>query len=115
MGLFNRYWATRGGKIVDLEGPIFIDLFQQPRLLVNGVTIGIKLWPSHDAFRLITDSLNPDQMVKIVDVRFKLCVQRLNGGALVAHEKLLHESTSLISLFEVRNQDYFDRFRAVRV
>ena len=42
-GLFNRYWATRGGKIVDFEGPLFINLFQQPRLLVNGVSIGIKL------------------------------------------------------------------------
>ena len=64
-GLFNRYWATRGGKIVDLEGPLFIDLFQQPRLLVNGVSIGIKLWPSHDAFRLVTDSINPAQKVQI--------------------------------------------------
>ena len=26
-----------------------------------------------------------------VDVRFKLCVQRLNGGVLVAHEKLFQE------------------------
>ena len=94
-GLFNRYWATRSGKIVDLEGPLFIDLFQQPRLLVNGVSIGIKLWPSHDAFRLITDSINPAQKVQIVDVRFKLCVQRLNGGALVAHEKLLHEQPAM--------------------
>ena len=94
-GLFNRYVATSGGKIVDLEGPLFVDLFQQSRLLVNGVSIGIKLWPSHDAFRLITNSLNPDQKVQIIVVCFKLCVQRLNGGALVAHEKLLHEQSAM--------------------
>ena len=94
-GLFNRYWATRGGKIVDLEGPLFADLFQQSRLLVNGVSIGIKLWPSHDAFRIITDSIVHDQKVQIVDVRFKLCIQRPNGGALVAHEKLLQEQPAL--------------------
>ena len=90
-GLFNRFLATTAGKIVDLEGPLFVDLFQQSRLLVNGVSIGIKLWPSLDAFRLISDSLNADQKVQIVDVRFKRCVQRLIGGVLVAHEKLFQE------------------------
>ena len=90
-GLFNRYLATTGGKIVDLEGPLHVDLFQQSRLLVNGVSIGIKLCPSLDAFRLISDSINAEEKVQIVDVRFKLCVQRLNGGVLVAHEKLFQE------------------------
>ena len=94
-GLFERAVATIGGKIVDLEGPLFLDLFEQSRLLVNGVSIGIKLWPSQDAFRLITDSLTPNQKVQIVNVRFKLCVQRLNGGALVAHEKLLQEQPAM--------------------
>ena len=42
--LFNRYLATLGNKIVDLEGPLFVDVFQQPRLLVNSVSIGIELW-----------------------------------------------------------------------
>ena len=41
-GLFERAVATIGGKIVDLEGPLFLDLFEQSRLLVNGVGIGIK-------------------------------------------------------------------------
>ena len=78
-----------------MEGPLFLDLFEQSRLLVNGVSIGIKLWPSQDAFRLKTDSLTPKQKVQIVDVCFKLCVQRLNGGALVAHEKLLQEQPAM--------------------
>ena len=90
-GLFNRYLATTGGNIVDLEGPLLVDLFQQSRLLVNGVSIGIELWPSLDAFRLISDCLNADEKVQLVDVRIKLCVQRLNGGVLVAHEKLFQE------------------------
>lgn len=94
-GLFNRYLATTGGKIVDLEGSLFLDMFQQSRLLVNGVSIGIKLWPSLDAFRLMSDSLSPSEKVQIVDVRFKLCVQRLSGGVLVAHEKLFQNQPAL--------------------
>ncbi|MCG8049145.1 MAG: hypothetical protein N0E48_26675 [Candidatus Thiodiazotropha endolucinida] len=94
-GLFSRYMATKGGKIADLEGPLFLDMFQQSRLMINGVSIGIKLWPSLDAFRLMSDSLNPNEKVQIVDVRFKLCVQRLNGGVLVAHEKLIQKQPAV--------------------
>ena len=42
-GLFNTYLATKGGKVVDLEGPFLINVFQQLKLQVNGVSIGIKL------------------------------------------------------------------------
>ena len=38
-GLFERAVATIGGKIVDLEGHLFLDLFEQSRLLVNSVSI----------------------------------------------------------------------------
>ena len=44
-----------------------IDVLQQPKLLLNGVGISIKLWPSLNAFRLMSDSLTPDQKVQIVD------------------------------------------------
>ena len=88
-GLFARCTATLGGKIVDLEGPLLIDVFQQPRLLLNGVGIGIKLWPSLDAFRLMSDSLSPSEKVQIVDASFKLCVQRLDEGLIVSNEKML--------------------------
>ena len=95
-GLFERYLATRGGKIVDLEGPLFLDLFKQSRLLVNDVSIGLKLWPSLDSgFRIMSNSVNTDEKVQLVDVRFKLCVQRLNGGVLVAHEKLFPNQPTL--------------------
>ena len=72
--------STVGGKIVDLEGYLLIDVFQQPKLLLNGAGISIKLWPSLDAFRLILDSLTLDQKLQIVDASFKLCVQRLDEG-----------------------------------
>ena len=88
-GLFARCTSTIGGKIEDLEGSLLIDAFQQPRLLLNGVGIGIKLWPSLDAFRLMSDSLSPDEKVQIIDASFKLCIQRLNEGLLVSNEKVL--------------------------
>ena len=88
-GLFNRSLATKGGKVVDLEGSLLIDVFQQPKLLLNGVSIGIKLWPSLDSFRLITDTIKADLEVQIVDASFRLCVQRIDGGLMMAHEKMI--------------------------
>ena len=38
-GLKTRYVKTQNGKIIDMEGPLRLDMFQQPKLLVNG-------WPS---------------------------------------------------------------------
>ena len=88
-GLFKRSLATKGGKVVDLEGSLLIDVFQQPKLLLNGVSIGIKLWPSLDSFRLITDTIKADLKVQIVDASFRLCVQRIDGGLMMAHEKMI--------------------------
>ena len=57
--------SSVGGEIVDLEGPLLNDVFQQPKLRLKGVGICIKLWPSLDAYRLISDSLTSDQKVQM--------------------------------------------------
>ena len=86
-GLYHRYDETLGGRIVDLEGPLLLDIFQQRKLLINGVHLGIKLYPSNNAFRLMSDNLAPTEKIQIVDARFKLCVQRLENDVLLSHQK----------------------------
>jgi hypothetical protein len=95
LGLYQRYRATKNGAIVDLEGPLLLDLFQQPKLLINGVSIGIKLYSSLNSFRLLSDTPIPNEKLQIVDARFKLCVQRVTAGVLLAHEKLLQEGPAI--------------------
>lgn len=94
-GLHNRSKYTNGGKIVDLEGPLLLDLFQQSRLIVNGVSINLKLWPSNNAFGIMSHSDSPAEKIQIVDACFKLCVQRLNPAVIVAHEDLIKKSEAL--------------------
>ena len=67
--------------------PVFID-WKWP-ILLNGVSIGIKLWPRLDSLRLVTDTPKADLKVQIVDASFRLCVQRLDGGLMMAHEKMI--------------------------
>ena len=88
-GLYERYFATKGGKIVDLEGPILLDVFQQPKLLINGVHLGIKLYPSLNTFRLMSDTQSAAEKVQIVDARFKLCVQHIDNNVLLHHQQMI--------------------------
>ncbi len=88
-GLYSRSRHTANGKIADLEGPILLDLFQQDRLIVNGVALSLKLWPSRNAFRLMSESLIPSQKIQIVDASFKICLQKVNSTVLMAHGNML--------------------------
>ena len=40
-------------KIFDMEGPLYLDVFEMPRFLPNGVPLQLKLTPSSDEFRLL--------------------------------------------------------------
>ncbi|XP_045208784.2 uncharacterized protein F54H12.2-like [Mercenaria mercenaria] len=93
LGLFLRHQRLKGGKIVDMEGPLLLDIFQQQRLIVNGVALTLKLWPNYDAFRIMSEDASVK--LQIVDASFKLCVQRLNPAIIVAHEKLFSDRHAL--------------------
>ena len=42
LGLFYRHQYTRNGDVVDLETPVYSDICQQNRLIINGVPISFK-------------------------------------------------------------------------
>lgn len=94
IGLYQRHQYTKGGKLVDLEGPLHVDLFQQQRLILNGVALTLKLWPSKEPFRLMSAS-GGDYKIQIVDASFKLCIQRPNPALTMAHLKMLEKSPAI--------------------
>jgi hypothetical protein len=71
-GLYMRSRYTNKGEIVEMEGPIHIDIFQQNRLMVNGVGLAL----SKDVFRLISNEDDASYKVQILDVSFNLCLQK---------------------------------------
>ena len=74
---------------MEMEGPMHVDIFQQNRLLINGVGLVLRLWPSKDAFRLISNEDDASYEVQILDVSFNLCLQKPNAGVLIAHTNLI--------------------------
>ena len=95
IGLYERWIYTRDGGILDLEGPLLLDFFQQERLILNGVPLDLKFWPSKNAFRLMSDSIHPNEKVHIVDATLKLCIQRPNPALTMAHTKLIEKSPAV--------------------
>ena len=53
-GLMSRVAYTATGNEVTLEGPVHTDMFQQDRLILNGVKIVTKFHPSSRKFTLMT-------------------------------------------------------------
>ena len=86
-GLFARNKRSKNGKIFDMEGPLYSDIFQQKRLLLNGLQLGIKLYPSSDNFRLMSGT--SDYKVVILDAILKVCYVKVSPGILLGHAQAL--------------------------
>jgi hypothetical protein len=50
IGMYTRSMYTDEGRLLELEGPLHLDVFRQKRLIVNGVSLSLKLWPSKTHF-----------------------------------------------------------------
>ncbi|GFT48592.1 uncharacterized protein F54H12.2 [Nephila pilipes] len=51
--LQHRFERVKGGKIFDMCGMLHIDLGTQPRLLISGTTIRVRLLKAKDNFSLL--------------------------------------------------------------
>ena len=93
-GLVQRYAWTKDGNAVELEGPIYVDIMQQDRFLLNGVQLSIKLFPASDAFCLMSthsDTYTAD----IVDAKLKVCTVKVSPNIVVSHNAALSRSPAL--------------------
>ena len=109
MWALNKWCVTKEAKcrwkIVDLAGPLLIDVFQQPRLLLNGVGIGIKLWPSLEAFRLMSDSLSSDKKGPNCRRFFQTGYTTIRRRTYSVEQKSAKNTASHLSIFTFGNQD----------
>lgn len=96
MGLVMRWSHTHGSKIVDMQGPLYHDLALQRRYILNGVTVSVKLWPSKDAFRLMSHHKDKTFKVSLVDVHLKVCKVNVSPAVLVSHNQVLNQTTAKI-------------------
>lgn len=86
-GLKDRYSYTKNSKMLDLLGPLHFDLANQDKLLVNGVSIRIKLERAKNTFLLMSDKDEYVYQIKQATLLMRKVV--INASISIAHEKAL--------------------------
>lgn len=92
-GLARRYLWTKDGHSYDLEGPIWVDCMLKKRLILNGVQVNVKLFPSSNEFVLMSDT--NDYKVEITDAVLKVCHVRVNSSIILAHDHALDKNNAI--------------------
>jgi hypothetical protein len=94
-GLVQRSIYTSQGKVVDLEGGLYLDLFQQNRYLLDGVQLTLKFWPSEESFRLMTDDVKAGYKVDILEATFLACMVKVSPEVIMGTAEALQKSPAL--------------------
>ncbi len=96
-GMVARGYLTKQSRKVDMHGPLNIDVFQgQTSLLLNGVNVRIKLWPSSTVFKLVSSMFAPKPAFKVVldNVLLRVCKVQVNPTVFLENEKQLQRCTA---------------------
>ena len=94
-GLIQRAIYTEKSKVVSMEGPIYMDICQQNRYILNGVPINFKLWPSSNQFALMSANPNADYRLEITEAVLKVKMVELLPDVVVSHAQALKANPSV--------------------
>lgn len=88
-GLAGRAEYFAESKTVDMEGPLYHDLFSMDRMILNQVAINIRLTRARPDFCLMTVESNPDFKITIEDIILKACKVQVNPAVIYGHAEIL--------------------------
>jgi len=86
---------TAKGQEIQLEGPLYLDICQQERPILNGVEINLKFWPNKPSFYMSSIRLEGGYFFKITDANLNICMVEVSPAILVGHGAGLKESPAL--------------------
>ena len=81
--------------VVEFVGPLMADICNQDRLILPGVDIDIKLWPTHDEFRLITHPLGLRCKLLIDEIYLNVCKVNVSPEVMMGHDAALEIADSI--------------------
>ena len=89
-----------GSRRFTFSGVINHDICRQPRLLLNNVSLGLRLQPNKNEFVLVSN-INPeasppppppDFKYQITDISYDVCFIRPNSSVLLSQDKVLNDN-----------------------
>ena len=85
-GLRVRYiWFEENTFSVEFIAPLMSDICNQDRLILPGVDIDIKLWPTRDDFRLMVHPETIRCKLLIEDISFHVCKVKVSPEVMMGH------------------------------
>ena len=91
-GLKIRHKWFKDFFIVEFMGPLMADICNQDRLILPGVDIDIKLWPTRDEFRLITHPIGLRCKLVIDEIYLNVCKVNVSPEVMMGHDAALEIS-----------------------
>ncbi|CAG2234830.1 unnamed protein product [Mytilus edulis] len=88
-GLYERRKFISNSKTLEMEGPIFSDIFEMDRYLLNMLSLKLKLYRNDPSFCLMSGEIDTNYHISLEDVVIKLCKIRPNPAIIVAHSEAL--------------------------
>ena len=93
-GLFQRHAIAKNSAIVDMEGPIYADIFEINRYLINGVEVRVKLFPSKSPFHLMGKTEGKYKTI-IQQVILKACKVSVSPDVIAAHGETIKKTPAI--------------------
>eukprot|EP00920_Eleutheroschizon_duboscqi_P039558 GHVT01095083.1.p1 GENE.GHVT01095083.1~~GHVT01095083.1.p1 ORF type:complete len:265 (+),score=8.19 GHVT01095083.1:95-889(+) len=90
-GFKKRYTAFMLGRTVELIDTPKLDFFNSDKLVINGVPMDLKLYPSSSEFVLL--SKKNDYELKLLECSFRVCHVQVNPDIVLAHSEIMNDGT----------------------
>ena len=100
IGLIRRNNLSKSSAFIDMVGPIYADVFQMPRYLLNEVDVHVKFFQSKNSFRLLSSVPNKKYKVVISEVMLKAAMIGIHADILKSHARALEDTPALYPLLK---------------
>ncbi|XP_067653368.1 uncharacterized protein F54H12.2-like [Haliotis asinina] len=94
-GMMTRASFIAKSKELTMSGPIFEDIFEMNRHLINEVDMTVKMYRSEPKFCLITSVTGHEFKVHLLDAYLQVCKVKVNPTLILAHNSLFEKSNAL--------------------
>ncbi|XP_016845094.1 uncharacterized protein F54H12.2-like [Nasonia vitripennis] len=105
-GLENRKYFTQNRRYFDMIGHLHDDLFNQDKMLINGVEMRVRLVRSKEAFCLMDATADENFKLSIKEATLIVRRVKISPGVLLAHAQALSKTTSKYPITRVEVKSF---------
>lgn len=90
-GYAERYGLFAESKIVDLEAPLLLGICQQPKLMLNGLELQLKIYTARPEFCLMSSTPDANYRVEFIQATLRVCKVLPTPEILLSHAETIRE------------------------